>query len=452
MIRGITLPWPRRRPPIGEVLRPFQRFFRAEAASGVLLILAVVTAMIWANSPWAETYFSILANEFTVGYGSLALSKPAILWINDGLMAVFFFVVGLEIKRELLVGELSSARKAVLPIAAAIGGMAIPALVYLAVNPSLPASRGWAVPMATDIALALGILSLVGRRAALSLRVFLAALAIVDDLGSILVMVVFYSNELVVPALVAALILLAILFALNRMGVRQPLVYAVFGVLLWLAVLESGVHATLAGVLLALTIPSKTKIHPDEFLTKARAYIEEFESHSTHDLTIMSNREQRAAVQAMEKACLEVESPLQRLEHGLHPWVAFFIVPIFAIANAGIPLVGESFSTAFTPVSLGIVLGLLLGKQVGVLAGAWLATRSGLGQLPGNMSWRQVYGASWLAGIGFTMSIFIANLAFGLSPLLFEAKIGILIASLIAAVGGWLILRRSTAGYRPADG
>ncbi len=448
MIRNFTLDSLRRPPAVGQIIRPFQRFFRAEAASGILLILAVVTAMIWANSRWAETYFSLLLTDLTVGYGALALSKPLILWINDGLMAIFFFVVGLEVKREFFVGELSNVRNAVIPVAAAIGGMAVPAIAYFILNPVSPESRGWAIPMATDIALALGILSLVGRRAALPLRVFLAALAIIDDLGSIVVMVLFYTETIVLPALLASLILLVILFALNRMGARRPLVYAVFGVLLWLAVLQSGVHATLAGVLLALTIPSRTAIHPEQFLVKARTYIEEFEMHSTHDLTIMSNRDQRAAVQAMERACQEVESPLQRLEHGLHPWVAYFIVPVFALANAGIPVVGEPFERLVSPVSIGVIIGLLLGKQLGIFAGAWLAARSGLGKLPGNMSWRQVYGAAWLGGIGFTMSIFIANLAFGLSPLLFDAKVGVLAASVVAAAGGWLILRRSTAGLR----
>jgi NhaA family Na+:H+ antiporter len=430
-------------PAIAKIIYPFQRFFRAEASSGVLLIACIVAAMIWANSQWADTYIATWQTEFTVGIGSLQLSKPILLWINDGLMAIFFLVIGLEIKRELLVGELAQLRRALLPVAAALGGMIVPAAIYLLITAGTSGARGWGIPMATDIALSLGVLSLLPGRATLPLRVFLTAVAIVDDIGAVVVIGLFYTQEIVLTSLGLAVGIVILLLIANRWGVRHVLIYSLLGVALWLAVLSSGLHATLAGVLLAMTIPSRTVINPDEFVTKGETYMSEFRRYSVHGKSILSNREQRAAVQSLELACREVASPLQRIEHGLHPWVAFGIVPLFALANGGVRLAGNPLQLLSHPVALGVIAGLVLGKQLGIFVFSWAVIRTGLVSLPAKVNWVQVYAAGWLAGIGFTMSIFIATLAFESGELLQAAKAGILFASVVAGMVGWIILRRS---------
>jgi Na+:H+ antiporter, NhaA family len=432
---------PSRQPPIEQLLLPFQNFVKAEASSGILLILCTVIALVWANSPWAGIYTGLWQNKLTVGLGSFTLSKSLLLWINDGLMTVFFFVVGLEIKREILVGELASTRQAMLPITAALGGMIFPALLFVGFNAGQPSAPGWGIPMATDIAFALGILSLLGKRVPLSLKVFLTAVAIVDDIGAVLVIAVFYTAEIAWLNLVIGTGFLAVLIIANRVGVRQPLIYALLGIGLWLAFLKSGVHTTVAGVLLAMTIPSRTRINANEFLVRGRFFLDEFERSGAAGKSILTNKEQRAAVQALETACQQVEAPLQRLEHTLHPWVAYAIMPLFALANAGVSLGGNLAGALAEPAALGIIAGLVVGKQVGITLAVWLLAKSRIGARPTGVTWRHIYGASWLAGIGFTMSLFIASLAFGDTPLLATAKVGILAASLIAAVIGWLILR-----------
>ncbi len=431
------------RPAIAIIIQPFQRFFRAEASSGILLIACIVIAMIWANSRWADGYIAIWQTEFTIGIGSLQLSKPILLWINDGLMAVFFLVIGLEIKRELLVGELAQLRRALLPVAAALGGMILPAAIYLLITAGTAGARGWGIPMATDIALSLGVLSLLPGRATLPLRIFLTAVAIVDDIGAVVVIGLFYTQEIVLVSLGLAIGIVILLLIANRLGVRHVFIYAVLGVALWLAILSSGLHATLAGVLLAMTIPSRTLINPDEFVTKGKAYLSEFQRVSVHGTSILSNREQRAAVQALEQAAQEVASPLQRLEIGLHPWVAFGIVPLFALANGGVRLAGNPLQLLSHPVALGVIAGLVLGKQLGIFIFTWAVIRTGLVCLPAKVTWLQVYGVGWLAGIGFTMSIFVATLAFESGELLQAAKVGVLFASLVAGVVGWIIIRRT---------
>lgn len=441
-------------PPIERVLRPIREFIHLEAASGVVLLVATALALAWANSPWAGGYTGLWQTELTIGLGGFVLTMDLLHWINDGLMALFFFVVGLEIKREVLVGELASPRQAALPIAAAAGGMALPALIYTAVAAGSPGAAGWGIPMATDIAFALGVLALLGSRVPLALKVFLTALAVVDDLGAVLVIALFYTPDVSWSHLAAAAAILAAAAAANRLGVRQPLAYALLGSGLWLAVLLSGVHATVAGVLLALTIPAQVRVDPRAFVARGRAYLDEFEQASAPGTPLESsplmNAHQQAAIQALEMAAEQAEAPLQRLEHFLHPWVAFLVMPLFALANAGVGLGPGAGAAMGQPVALGVAAGLLVGKQVGVTLFSWLAIRTGLGVLPPSISWRQIYGAGWLAGIGFTMALFIANLAFDDAALLAAAKIGILAGSLVAGVAGWLILGTARPAPVPA--
>jgi len=423
------------------LLRPFQEFFAQEAAGAVLLMVCTGVALAWANSPWSDSYVHLWETRLSFSLGEAGISKSLHHWINDGLMAVFFFVVGLEIKREFQVGELASARQAALPLAAAVGGMAVPALLYAAVNAGGPAASGWGVPMATDIAFALGVLSLLGPRVPLVLKVFLAALAIVDDLGAVLVIAVFYTDTILVWWLGVGAVFLAAMFAMNRLQVRHPLPYAVLGAALWFAVLESGVHATIAGVLAALVIPARRLINAGEFAERGGTLLAEFADDlpgTPGELT----EDQRDAIHSLEVATEAVQTPSARLEHALHPWVAFFIMPVFALANAGVPL-GASFLRALTePAAIGIMLGLVVGKQIGVGLFAWLALRTGLGRMPAGVSARQIWGAACLCGIGFTMSLFIADLEFGSAALLESAKAGILVASVLSGILGWMILRR----------
>ena len=447
-------------PPIERLLRPFREFIHLEAAGGVVLLVAAAVALVWANSPWAGAYAALWHTPVTVGVGGTVLTRDLHHWINDGLMVLFFFVVGLEIKREVLVGELAAPRRAALPAAAALGGMLAPAGLYTLLTPGGPAAAGWGVPMATDIAFALGVLALLGRRVPLALKVFLTALAVIDDIGAVLVIALFYTAGVSWPALAAAGGVLVVLVAANRLGVRTPLVYGALGLGLWLAVLASGVHATVAGVLLAMTIPARTRIDPAAFLARGRAFLADFASDDppdgpTAEAAAGNGRAprragfitegQQTAVLALEEACEHVQTPLHRLEHALHPWVAFAVMPLFALANAGVALAGDPGEALAQPVTLGVFVELVVGKPVGIAAAAWLAVRSGLAALPADVTWRQVAGAAALGGIGFTMSLFIATLAFADAGLLAAAKLGILGASLLAGLGGWLLLRTAPA-------
>ena len=437
----------REQPPVERIVRPFQDFAHKQSSGGILLIAATVVALVWANSPWAGSYAALWHTKLTVGVGDASISKDLTHWINDGLMAVFFFVVGLEIKREVLVGELSSVRNAALPIAAAVGGAVVPAAIYLAINAGTEGSAGWGIPMATDIAFALGVLALLGDRVPLALKVFLTALAIVDDIVAVLVIAFFYTSDISWGALgVGGLFLLALIVA-NLIGVGRTLVYAVLGVGLWLCFLLSGVHATVAGVLLALTVPAISFINPGAFLERSRYVLDRFEQAGEKGENVLSNEERQAALHALNHAAYKLEPPLHELEHALHPWVVFAIMPIFALANAGVPLDGGLADALTSPVALGIVAGLVVGKQVGITLFAWLAVKSGVSELPEGIRWRHVYGASWLAGIGFTMSLFITDLAFSEGSLVEAAKLGILVASLIAGVVGWTILRGASSPH-----
>ncbi|MCB0299130.1 MAG: Na+/H+ antiporter NhaA [Calditrichaeota bacterium] len=429
--------------PIERMLSPIQEFLKLETSGGILLMLFTAIALVWANSPYSEAYQHLWQTPFTIGLGDFVLNKALILWINDGLMAIFFFVVGLEVKREVLLGELSSVRKAALPIAAAIGGMVVPALFYILLNAGTEGAVGWGIPMATDIAFALGVVALLGSRVPLTLKIFLTAVAIVDDIGAVLVIALFYTAQISWGSLAIGFALLAVMFLMNRLGVRHTLVYVLLGIAMWVAFLKSGVHATIAGVLMAFTIPATTRLNANQFVdgvSNALAYFRD--AHNPGDDVIINSKQQHA-VHSLEIACEKVDTPMHRLEHALHPYVSFFIVPVFALANAGVTLSGDLGAAISHPVSLGIILGLILGKQIGITLFSYLSVKFGFADLPEGASWQQIYGISCLAGIGFTMSLFIANLGFGESYYLTYSKIGILSASLIAGLIGWVILYRT---------
>jgi NhaA family Na+:H+ antiporter len=415
-----------------------------------------VVALVWANSAWAASYEHLWEQPVSVALGPLGGTTTLHHFINDGLMAVFFFLVGLEIKREVLVGELASVRKAALPMAGALGGMLVPAALYFALNAGGAGSPGWGIPMATDIAFALGILALLGDRVPVSLKVFLTALAIADDIGAVLVIAIFYSTGVDWVALGTAAGLLALSAGLNLAGARKPWAYAAVGVLLWAAVLQSGVHATVAGVLLAFTIPSRTRIHEGEFLQRGHDALHRFDraldpSAPGLAATVLSNSESQEALHSLERLTEKAQPPLHRLEHNLHGIVAFGIMPLFALANAGVTLHGEIGEALASPVTLGVVLGLVIGKPLGITLASWLAVRAGVAAKPEGVRWASLHAVSWLGGVGFTMSLFVAGLAFtgeGSDVLLESAKLGVLAASLVAGVTGYLVMHRATARRR----
>jgi NhaA family Na+:H+ antiporter len=422
----------------------FQDFLERGALSGLLLIGTTIIALIWANSPWAESYVHLWETRLSVGLAPEPFTMTLHHWINDGLMAVFFLLVGLEIKRELLVGELASPRHAALPIAAAIGGMIVPAVVYGVINFGGEGSRGWGIPMATDIAFALGILTLLGPRVPIGLKVFLTAVAIVDDMGAVIVIAVFYTATLNFTALAAAGLALTVLVVLNRLAVRALAPYLMIGVVLWGALLASGIHATVAGVLLAMTVPSRTRINAAEFSREARGLLDDFDRSETGDLLVLTSKGQQEAVYGLDALSSGVQAPLLRLEYSLHGLVSFFVMPVFALANAGVSLSGVG--TAFgEPVTLGVIAGLVLGKPAGVMLFSWLVIFMRIARKPARVTWGQLHGAAWLAGIGFTMSLFVASLAFGEGRLLVAAKVGILVGSIVAGTVGWRLLSRTAA-------
>jgi NhaA family Na+:H+ antiporter len=393
-------------------LTAIRQFLKLESASGILLVLAGALAMVAANTMLAGGYEALLETPFKIQLGGFALDKPLVVWVNDLLMAIFFLLVGLEIKREVVMGELSDTAKVALPAVAALGGMLVPAGIYAWINWGDPvAIRGWAIPSATDIAFALGVLSLFGERVPVGLKIFLMTLAVLDDLGAIVIIALFYTSDLSVGALLLAGVALAVLFALNRFGVTRIAPYILVGLALWLCVLKSGVHATLAGVVTALFLPARDPAHPDH-------------------------------------------PPLTRLEHALHPWVAFGILPVFAFFNAGVSLAGLSVADLLQPIPLGIMLGLLVGKQVGVFSFAWLAVKLGIARLPAGVDFRQVYGAAVLCGIGFTMSLFIGMLAFENSAageVIVTDRLGVLSGSLLSAVIGYVVLNFVLPRPRSSD-
>jgi len=429
----------------GRILGPFEEFLKRTTAGGIVLMVTTVLALIVANLPWGAAFHDLWEQSVTVGLGGYRLTMSLHHVVNEGLMALFFLLVGLELKRELMVGELSSPKQAILPVIAAAGGMIVPAAIYFVLNPQGPAASGWGIPTATDIAFAVGILVLLARRIPRNLVVFLTALAIADDLGAVLIIAVFYTKALHWGSLGYAFLCLLVLVLFNRGGIRNNPAYGAVGLLLWLALLKSGIHATMAGVVLAFTIPAKPAFapdYPDFCLAELPSALrrddpaEETEEEGAPD--------RRAAVvgRHMERLAHDVQSPQQRLEHALAPWATFVVIPLFALANAGI-----SFShiglreTLAHPVAIGVILGLVAGKFIGISGASLLAIRFGLAGYPAGVTWRHICGVGWLGGIGFTMSIFISQLAFAGTPDFAEnAKLGILLGSSIAAVVGtaWL--------------
>jgi Na+:H+ antiporter, NhaA family len=430
------------RPPIDVITSPFTRFARMEAAGGILLLAATAAALLWANSSWEHSYYQIWHTQVTVTLGKISLSESRHEWVNDGLMSIFFFLVGLEIKRELLIGELSTFKQAAFPFMAAVGGSLFPALIYFAVNKGGVGANGWGIPMATDIAFALGVLALLGSRVPVGLKVFVAALAIVDDIFGVLVIALFYTRHISLLALGLGFAGVAVSFGANWLGIRNPIVYAVIGVCVWFAVLNSGVHATIAGILLAFTIPARNSLDKPEFLRQSRWLLDQFEVHD------LNTTQAHHAIHSLQQQCEMIESPLHRIEHGLQPWVSFVIMPIFAFANAGVHIVGKIGAAVSHPITLGVLLGLLLGKPVGITLFAWIASSTRLASRPSSVSWGQIFGASWLCGIGFTMSLFIASLALGDGDLLDMSKIGTLAASIGAGCIGSLCLRPCGKGQQ----
>jgi Na+:H+ antiporter, NhaA family len=422
---------------IEAITSPFGRFARMEAAGGIVLLASTILALVWSNSPWHQSYEQFFQTHLSVGFGKFVLTENRHEWINDGLMSLFFFLVGLEIKREILVGELSSLRKAAFPFMAALGGMVVPAGIYLAVVHHQDYQSGWAIPLSTDIAFTLGLLTFFGSRIPVTLRVFVTALAIVDDIFAVAVIAIFYSDQIHYVSLAVGVGCVLVSMLMNLLGVRKPAVYAAIGIVVWWAVLKSGVHATVAGILLAFTIPARTFLEKSEFLTQGRWLLDRLEAAPPNSF------EEHSVIHTLEVNVQMVESPLHRIEHELQPWISFLVMPLFALANAGVDVTHNVAGAAKHPVSFGIAFGLFLGKPAGILLFSFLAARTHLGVAPEGVSWRQIFGASWLCGIGFTMSLFIAGLAFDDVQLLSISKIAILAASLLSGIGGCFVLARS---------
>lgn len=439
--------------PVDVIVGPFQRFASFGASGSILLLLCSIAALVWANSPWGATYVALWQETtIKVGFGGAALEKPVVVWINDLLMAAFFFLVGLEIKREIMIGELASPKRAAMPLIAAVGGMVVPGLIYAAFDWGKPSIRGWGIPTATDIAFALGFLALLGSRVPIALRVFLSTLAIADDLGALIIIAAFYTEELAMSYMLYAAVATIVLAVLNMLGVRRAWPFAVVAAALWFFVLKSGVHATIAGVIAAMFIPATMGVDTKKFITFTRDRLEDFEKACEHEEHIARNPRRQAIVQAMEDACDHVQTPLHKLEHALLPWVAFLILPIFALSNAGVNIKEDMPKGDQWLITLGAAVGLALGKPIGITLASLIAVKLGVATLPRNVTWMQLHGAAWLAGIGFTMSLFIAGLAFPDGHALAAAKIGVLGGSLVAAVVGLLILWKSVSGNRNDHG
>ncbi|MDH3202085.1 MAG: Na+/H+ antiporter NhaA [Myxococcales bacterium] len=418
----------------------FARFVHSEATASIILLACTIAALAWANSPWAESYFRLGHIElgFKIGHTERTLSLHD--WINDFLMAIFFFVVGLEIKREMVVGALSTFKTAALPVAAALGGMIAPAVIYFTLNPRGEASHGWGVPMATDIAFALGVLALFGKRVPIGLKVFLTALAIADDLGAVLVIALFYTSHLDFTELIAAGSFLFLIVLASRFGIRSPALYIILALGVWVDVFASGIHATVAGVLLAMLMPVRAGRDPEHFFREVKDRFEALRASQLTRDSMIHDRTQLDAISNLRRAAQEMQPPGLIFEELLHPFVVFFILPLFAFFNAGVRIDGSIANTLLQPVSLGVGIGLVFGKQIGITLFSWLAVKSGKAALPAGVGWGELYGAACLGGIGFTMSLFISELAFETGAFVAEAKIGILAASLLAAIWGSIVL------------
>jgi NhaA family Na+:H+ antiporter len=428
---------------IKVLLQPARNFIQKEYASGLILFFFILLALIIANSPLYSLYHHIWEIHFYIGWGDFKLDKALHHWINDGLMSVFFFVIGLELKREIIAGELSSWKRATLPLFAALGGMIIPALIYVFINFGKPTVSGWGIPMATDIAIALGLLTLAGKRVPIALKIFLTALAVVDDLGAVLVIAFFYSSNIYVSDIMIGLGFLLVLYGGNLLGIRHTLFYAIIGILgLWYSFMASGVHPTIGGVLVAFTIPARTKINEVAYLATIRKLSDLFEKEVPNNSTL-TTKAQHSIIEKIKHVSSDAETPLQKLEHALHPLVAYVVLPVFAFANSGVQINTNAIIEALNPVTIGIIAGLVIGKAIGVTGFVWIATKVKFLFLPENISWKHIIGVGLLAGVGFTMSIFITDLAFKDQDLVEKAKIGILVASLISGISGLLLLRKA---------
>jgi len=421
-----------------QILRPAQQFFNKEASSSILLISATVIALIWINSDVGETYHRFWHTQISFNFGYFHISKTLLHWVNDGLMSLFFFTVGLEIKREILVGELATPKKALLPVIAALGGMIVPGLIYAALNVGSPTIHGWAIPVATDIAFALGAVAVFGRKLPVGLRIFLAAFAIADDLGAVVIIAIFYTKEIVWSNLIISLFLIFGLALANFFWIRQTLIYAILGLAVWFFVLGSGVHPTIAGVIVSLFVPARGRYDTDNFLQNVKKITEKFEcEEQSCGYSILLNQEHLYAVQALELACHDVETPLQRLMHALHPWVAFLILPLFAMGNTGLIFRGIVFSEMVSnPVVIGVIFGLVVGKPIGIMIFSYLSVKTGLASLPQEVRWSHIFGGAMLGGIGFTMSLFLSELSFVDPQILDYARIAILAGSILSAIFG----------------
>ncbi len=424
-----------------RVIEAFEEFFKRTVKGGYPLFFASVIALVWANLS-ATSYHNFWHSELSISLGHFRLTKSLLHWTDEALMAFFFFTVGLEIKRELLVGELASFKRASLPLFAALGGMLFPAAIFAALNYGTPAGRGWGIPMATDIAFSLGVLAILRDKVPLGLRIFLSAFAIADDLGAVLVIALFYTQTISWHFLMIAGLFLVGLAIANRLWIKWTLVYAVLGIGMWFAILNSGLHATLAGVIVAMFIPARARYDTDTFLGKIKAYTEQFECEpGSCGYTILLNKKHMDTVLAIENACHDVETPLQRLEHGLQAWVTMLVLPLFALANAGLILKGLNlFDVIFTRITLGVILGLVVGKPVGVLTFTYLASKIIKTALPSGVRWSHIVGVGILGGIGFTMSLFISGLSFPTGELADLAKLGIILGSLFSGIVGLLVL------------
>ncbi len=432
--------------PIDKVTKPIQKFIQNEKAGGIVLGLSVIVALIFANSPFSSEYHHFWEHQFGFLFdGKTYLNFSLHHWINDGLMAIFFFVVGLELKREIVAGELSQPRKAMLPIIAALGGMLVPAIIYLLFNPTGEAHSGWGIPMATDIAFALGVLYLLGNKIPLALKVFLTALAIVDDLGAVLVIALFYTSDISLLSLVIGFLFLLIMYLGNKMGVRSILFYALFGIIgVWTSFLVSGVHATIASVLAAFTIPADVKIKESKYIQMIQNYLNKFKAIDPKDTIPTLTNEQLHILDEVKKDTDKAIPPLQKLEHAMHPLVAFVILPIFALANAGVSVLDIDMDVLFsTNVALGVALGLFAGKIIGVVGFTWLSVKLKISPYPTGMNIKNLFGLGLLASIGFTMSMFITSLAFTQEELKTQAKIGIFVASIIGGILGYMVLNNT---------
>jgi len=427
-----------------QVQRPqsqFERFLHSQTSSSIVLLLATLTAVIWANSPWADLYVKLSHLDIGTWFNGKQYHLSLDHWVKDGLMAIFFFVVGLEIKREILIGELSSLKKAALPVMAALGGCVLPALIYFFFNPAGAPSSGWGVPMATDIAFALGLLALFGKRVPLGLKVFLTALAIVDDLIAVLVIAFFYTDRISLPALGSAIFVLMLLWLIVRNRINRPLLILLLCFGVWLGVFLSGIHATIAGVLLAMIVPVKATIEPAEFFKVVKHHKGWLKESKVTRHSMVNDKAQLRAIEQIYLAAEQMLPAGIRMEEHLHPVQAFLILPLFALFAAGVTINSETLATFPDQISLGIIAGLVLGKQIGILGFSYLMVRGKLTELPAGVNWGQLWGVSLLGGIGFTMSIFVSELAFADPAMVAEAKIAIFVASLIAALGGYIILQ-----------